>query len=124
MNVATSKIGMIEILRGNMSTLLTKQSTWQAIAGKKEDSRLFLKNVVRSVKEFEMLVTNKINIFSFLFGKHQAATKTNARRLSRVQKLDDTNLDELDRRISITKSEDFYKAHSVYLVNPFNQLNK
>ena len=124
MNVATSKIGMIEILRGNMSTLLTKQSTWQAIAGQKADSRLFLKNVVRSVKEFEMLVTNKINIFSFLFGKHQAATKTNARRLSRVQKLDDTNLDGLDRRISITKSEDFYKAHSVNLVNPFNQLNK
>ena len=71
-----------------------------------------------------MLVTNKINIFSFLFGERQAATKTNARHLSRVQKLDDTNLDGLDRRISITKSEDFYKAHSVYLVNPFNQLNK
>ncbi|NLC14541.1 MAG: hypothetical protein GX768_10935 [Chloroflexi bacterium] len=71
-----------------------------------------------------MLVTNKINIFTFFFRKPHAASKTNARSVSKVQKLDDTNLDELDKRISITKSEDFYKAHSVNLVNPFNQLNK
>lgn len=40
------------------------------------------------------------------------------------EKLDDTNLDELDKRISIAKSEDFYKAHSVNLINSFNQLNR
>jgi hypothetical protein len=33
-------------------------------------------------------------------------------------------LQELDKRISITKSEDFYKAHSTNLINPFNQLNR
>ena len=60
-----------------------------------------------------MLVTNKINIFSFLFGKPHAASKTIARSASKAQDLDGTNLDELDKRISITKSEDFYKANAL-----------
>ena len=94
------------------------------LAGKNENIGLFRKNVVRSIKEFEMLVTSKIKIFSIFFRKPHAAAKTITRSVSKVQKLDDTNLDELDKRISITKSEDFYKAHSVNLVNPFNQLNK
>jgi hypothetical protein len=80
--------------------------------------------MVRVKKEFEMLVTSKTNIFSFFFGKPHAASNLKARSASKAQKLDDTNLDELDKRISITKSEDFYKAHSVNLVNPFNQLNR
>jgi len=71
-----------------------------------------------------MLVTNKINIFSFIFGKPHVAKNVKANSVSKVQKLEDTNFDELDKRISITKSEDFYKAHSVNLVNPFNQLNR
>ena len=70
-----------------------------------------------------MLLTNKINI-CFCFRNPLAARKTNAPSVSKVQKLDDTNLDEYDKRISIAKSEDFYKAHSVNLVNPFNQLNR
>jgi hypothetical protein len=71
-----------------------------------------------------MLVTNKINIFSFLFGKPHAASKTAARSTSKAQSLDDTNLDELDKRISITKSEDFYKAHNMSMFNPLNNLNR
>ena len=71
-----------------------------------------------------MLVTNRINIFSFIFGKPRAARNVKANSVSKVQKLDDTNLDELDKRISITKAEDFYKAHSVSVINPFNQLNR
>jgi len=71
-----------------------------------------------------MLVTKKINVFSFFFGKPLAANKVKTRSASKAQSLDDTNLDELDKRITITKSEDFYKAHSVSLINPFNQLNR
>ncbi len=71
-----------------------------------------------------MLVTKKINIFSFFFGKPHAVSSVKARSGSKAQKLDDTNLDELDKRISITKSEDFYKAHSANMINPFNQLNR
>ena len=43
-----------------------------------------------------MLVTSKINIFSFLFGKPHAASNTTARSVSKAQTLVDTNLDELD----------------------------
>jgi len=71
-----------------------------------------------------MLVTKKINVFSFFFGKPLTANKVKTRSVSKAQSLDDTNLDELDKRISITKSEDFYKAHTVNMINPFNQLNR
>ncbi len=71
-----------------------------------------------------MLVTNKINIFSFLFGKPHAAGTTIARSASKAQDLDGTNLDELDKRISITKSEDFYKANTIPWTNPLNNLNR
>ena len=71
-----------------------------------------------------MLVTNKINIFSFLFGKPHVASNAKARSVSKAQTLEDHNLGELDKRISITKSEDFYKAHTANMINPFNQLNR
>ena len=71
-----------------------------------------------------MLVTKKINIFSFFFGKPHAANNVKANSVSKAHKLEDTNLDELDKRISIAKSEDFYKAHSVNLINPFSLLNR
>ena len=71
-----------------------------------------------------MLVTNKINIFSFLYGKPHAASKTTARSASKAQDLDGTNLEELDKRISITKSEDFYKANTIPWTNPLNNLNR
>lgn len=71
-----------------------------------------------------MLVTSKINILSFFFRKPHIASNLKARSISKAQNLEDTNLDELDKRISIAKSEDFYKAHSVNLINSFNQLNQ
>lgn len=80
--------------------------------------------MVRVKKEFEMLVTSKINIFSFFFGKLHVASIVKARNISKAHKLDDTNPDELDKRITIAKSDDFYKAHSVNMINPFNQLNR
>ena len=70
-----------------------------------------------------MLLTNKINI-CFCFRNPLAARKTNAPSVSKVQKLDDTNLDEFDKRISIAKSEDFYKAHTISMTNAFSQLNR
>ena len=71
-----------------------------------------------------MLVTSKIYIFSFFFGKPHVASNGKARNVSKAQTLDDHNLGELDKKISITKSEDFYKAHSANMINPFNQLNR
>ena len=71
-----------------------------------------------------MLVTKKINIFSFFFGKPNVASNVKARSVLKAQNLDDTNLKDLDKRISITKSEDFYKAHTANMINPFNQLNR
>ena len=71
-----------------------------------------------------MVVTSKVNIFTFLFGKPHAASKTIARSASKAQDLDGTNLDELDKRISITKSEDFYKANTIPWTNPLNNLNR
>ena len=71
-----------------------------------------------------MVVTSKVNIFTFLFGKPHAASKAIARSASKAQTLDDTNLGELDKRISITKSEDFYKANAVNVINPLSYLNR
>ena len=80
--------------------------------------------MIRTKKEYEMVVTSKVNIFTFLFGKPHAASKAIARSASKAQDLDDTNLDELDKRISITKSEDFYKVNTIPWTNPLNNLTR
>ena len=80
--------------------------------------------MIRTKKEFEMVVTSKVNIFTFLFGKQHAASKAITRSASKAQDLDDTNLDELDKRISITKSEVFYKVHAINVINPMSHLNR
>lgn len=71
-----------------------------------------------------MLVTRKINVFSFFFGKPSAANNAIARSESKSQNLNDTNIAELDRRISITKSEDFYKAQAFNVISPLSLLNR
>ena len=71
-----------------------------------------------------MLVTNKINIFSSLFGKSRS---TNMAKVSDGLKAlghKAKNLIDLEGRIDIAKSEDFYKAHNAYVNSPFAQLNK
>ena len=80
--------------------------------------------MIRTKKEFEMVVTSKVNIFTFIFGKPHPASKAIARSASKAQDLADTNLDELDKRISITKSEDFYKVHAINVINPMSHLNR
>ena len=65
-----------------------------------------------------MLVTKKINIVSFFFGKPLAANNVKARCASKAQSLDDTNLDELDKRITITKSDDYYNAQAFNVISP------
>jgi len=81
-------------------------------------------NLSRSKKEFEMLVTRKINVFSFVFGKPHAANNVITRSESKAQNLNDTNIAELDRRISVTKSEDFYKAQAFNVISPLSLLNR
>jgi len=71
-----------------------------------------------------MLVTRKINVLSFIIGKPQASSNVKARSASKAQTLNDTNIENLDNRITITKSEDFYKAYNVALINPLSQLNR
>jgi len=71
-----------------------------------------------------MLVTDLGNLFSFFFRKPHAAKNLKTISVSKTKIFNDTNLDELDKRIAITKSEDFYKVHSVNLINPFDQFNR
>ncbi|HAE42322.1 MAG TPA: hypothetical protein DCG34_05305 [Clostridiales bacterium] len=71
-----------------------------------------------------MLVTRKINVLSFIIGRPQAASSVKAHSVSKAQNLNDTNIENLDNRITITKSEDFYKAHNTSLFNPLNKLNR
>ena len=72
-----------------------------------------------------MLVTRKINVLSFIIGKPQAASNVKARSASNAQNLNDTKLDELEKRINITKSEDLYKTQvTSNLMNPFSQMNR
>ena len=71
-----------------------------------------------------MLVTKKNNVFSFLFGKPAAGNTVNARSVAKAQNLKDTKFDQLDKRISITKHEDFYKASALNVINPLSQLNR
>ena len=68
-----------------------------------------------------MLVTKKINVFSFVFGKPQAGNAINA---ANAQNLNDTKTGELDKRISITRSEDLYKTKALNTINPLSQLNR
>ncbi len=71
-----------------------------------------------------MLVTRKINLFTFFFGKPQAADKVQASIISKAKTRKDTNLSDFDKWISIAKSEDLYKAQNSYVVNPYSQLNR
>ena len=71
-----------------------------------------------------MLVTRKNNVFSFFLGKPHTANIANARSVAKAQNLKDTKFDQLDKRISITKNEDFYKAQPFDIISPFSQLNR
>lgn len=65
-----------------------------------------------------MLVTRKINVFSFFLGKPQA------RNFSKARQLNNTAISDLDQKISITRSEDFYKAKALDVLNPLSRLNR
>jgi len=72
-----------------------------------------------------MLVTRKINVLSFIIGKPQTASKVITRSASNAQNLNDTNIEGLEKRINITKSEDLYKTQvTSNLMKPFSQLNR
>ncbi len=71
-----------------------------------------------------MLVTRKNNVFSFLIGKPAAANNARTNSATKGQNLNDTNFDQLDKRITITKHEDFYKTNAINVINPLSQLNR
>ncbi len=71
-----------------------------------------------------MLVTRKNNVFSFLFGKPAAGNTVNANSVTKAQNLNDTKFDQLDKRIIITRSEDFYKTNALNTINPLSHLNR
>jgi hypothetical protein len=71
-----------------------------------------------------MLVTRKINVISVIFGKPHAANNVKANSATKSQHLNDTSFNELDKRISITKSEDFHKAQAFNVISPLSLLNR
>lgn len=71
-----------------------------------------------------MLVTRKINVFSSIFGKPAAGNTVKANYVTKAQNNNDTDFDQIDRRINITKNEDFYKAQAFNTINPLSQLNR
>lgn len=71
-----------------------------------------------------MLVTKKINIFSFFFGKAHAASNVKARSVSKAQNLNDTTIDDLNERFTITKNDDYYNAQAFNVISPVNRLNR
>lgn len=71
-----------------------------------------------------MLVTNKINLFSSLFGKSHSPNMAKASDGLKALSLKVKSLTDLEGRIEISKSEDCYKAHNTYVNSPFAQLSK
>ena len=71
-----------------------------------------------------MFVTNKINPFSFLFGKRRAVNMPKASNWLNAHTNKDNDLTELEERIDIAKSEDFSKVHNTCFNSPCAQLNK
>ena len=71
-----------------------------------------------------MLVTRKINIFSTLFGKPAAASNVNAWSAIKAHSHNGTNYQEIDPRLNIIKSENFYKAQAFNTINPLTRLNR
>lgn len=67
----------------------------------------------------EVLVTKIIDLFSFLFGKGHTANMESGSIFSKIRSLRHYDPEDLDRRISITKSEDFYKVQDPYVNDPF-----
>ena len=71
-----------------------------------------------------MLVTKKNNVFSFLFGKPAAGNTVKANSVSKAQNLNGIKFDQLDKRITITRSENFYKTNTLNTINPLSHLNR
>ena len=71
-----------------------------------------------------MLVTNKINLFSFLFGKRYSPDTTKVSNGLKANTLQTKKITDLEGRIGIAKCEDFYKVHSNLVNSPFAQLNR
>ncbi|MDD2523190.1 MAG: hypothetical protein PHW11_10300 [Anaerolineaceae bacterium] len=71
-----------------------------------------------------MLVTNKINLFSFLFGKQHASSKARVNKMSKAQAVEENELNDLENRINKAKSEHFNTAHSSYVSDPFGPMRR
>lgn len=71
-----------------------------------------------------MLVTNKINLLSFLFGKRYSPDTAKVSNGLNAITLKAKKLTDLEGRINIAKSNDFNKVHNTYVNSPFNQFSK
>lgn len=71
-----------------------------------------------------MLVTSKINIFSFLFGKHHVSNEAKVSNFSKTKTREENKLNDLESRFSKTKSENFNKAQATFISDPFGPMNK
>ena len=48
----------------------------------------------------------------------------NANSVTKAKNFNDTKFDQLDKRITITRSEDFYKTNALNTINPLSHLNR
>ncbi len=80
--------------------------------------------VAQETKEFEMLVTSRINIFSFLFGKQQTSSRARVNKMSKAQPVEEDTFNDLESRMTKAKSENYNTAHTTYVFDPFGPMNK
>lgn len=71
-----------------------------------------------------MLLNNKINLFSFLFGKRYSPNMPKVSNWWKAHTIKNDDLTDSEGRINIAKSEDFYVIANPYVNSPFAQLNK
>ncbi len=72
----------------------------------------------------QLYISELFNKFFSVFGKNHVVNKGRVSDLSKNQIQNLFDQGEIDRRISITKSEDFYKAQQINYLDPFIGMNR
>jgi len=72
-----------------------------------------------------MLLTKKIGLFTFLFGKSNGANMVKGAGQAKAQVRKDYNPDQMDGTVSISKVDDLYKLYNTQvMINPVNHMNR
>lgn len=72
-----------------------------------------------------MLLTKKIGLFTFLFGKSNGANMVKGAGQAKAQVRKDYNPDQMDGTVWNSKVEDLYKIYNTQvMINPVNHMNR